>query len=187
MALKASSIVVLLAAGESSRTTIMKQLYKIDGEYLINLQIRKLLSYGYNVTVVLGCEYEKIMGILDENVKIIQNINYKDGMFSSVKEAFKKLEEDALLFCHVDRPVADKNVFELLLQCESDIAVAYLHKKKAPPIMIKSTMRDSILNSSTSRLDNWILNNISTSFIEVKDEKVHFNANTDEELEKYFG
>ena len=41
--------VVLLAAGKSSRTSVMKQLYPIKGEYLINRQIRKLRGYGYNV------------------------------------------------------------------------------------------------------------------------------------------
>ncbi len=182
-----SEMVVLLAAGESSRTTTMKQLYKIDGEYLINIQIKKLLSYGYRVGVVLGHNGENIKSLLNEDVVIMYNDNYRDGMFSSVKKAFKELEEDTLIFCHIDRPIADKDVFKLLLISESDVAVAFLHQKKAPPIMIKSTMRDSLLDSPLTRLDHWVEANSSLELVDVMDEKVHFNANTDESLRKYFG
>lgn len=181
-----SSVVVLLAAGKSSRTTTMKQLYKVDGEYLINLQIKKILSYGYNVAVVLGHNYENIVSILEKDVKVVYNANYKEGMFSSVKEAFRELSEEVLLFCHIDRPIADRDVFESLLKCESEVAVAYLYQRRAPPIMIKSTKKDALLSSQHSRLDHWVVSNTDLSLVEVTDEKVHFNANTDEELRRYF-
>jgi len=96
--------VVLLAAGRSSRSSVMKQLYPVMGEYLINHQIRKLRAYGYDVAVVLGHAYEKIRSVLNENVTIIHNEHYEEGMFSSVKSAFKALDDEQLIFCHIDRP-----------------------------------------------------------------------------------
>jgi len=178
--------IVLLAGGESSRTTNMKQLYEIKGEYLINVQIQKLLDYGYDVAVVLGHNYKEIKNILDKNVRVVINKNYKDGMFSSVKIACRELESDTLLFCHIDRPIADKEVFEKLLKAKTDIATAYKNQKKAPPILIKSDMKKIIQDSKHHRLDHWIESIKSVSLVEVEDEKVHFNANTDEELVKYF-
>ncbi|MEA2091079.1 MAG: NTP transferase domain-containing protein [Campylobacterota bacterium] len=180
------NIVVLLAAGESSRTTTMKQLYTVNGEYLINMQIRTLLSYGYKVAVVLGHNYEKISAVLDKDIRVIQNKEYSQGMFSSVKMAFKVLEAQRFIFCHVDRPIADKNVFELLLKCNSEIATAFFNNKKAPPIMIQSSMKTELLNSSLHRLDYWIESTSKVSYIDVDDKKIHFNANTDEELGRYF-
>lgn len=182
-----SDIVVLLGAGRSSRTTNMKQLYKIDGEYLINIQIKKLLFYGYKVAVVLGHNYHSIVDVLDEVVVVLHNENYEDGMFSSVKKAVEELQEDTLIFCHIDRPIADKEVFEKLLKSNSQVAVTYLHQKKAPPIMIKSTMKNSLLSSKHKRLDYWIEECKDLQLLHVEDEKVHFNANNDEELRKYFG
>ncbi len=182
-----SEIVVLLAAGKSSRTTNMKQLHKVNGEYLINIQIKKLLSYGYKVAVVLGHDYQEIVDILDEVVVVIHNKNYNDGMFSSVKKAVQELDEDAFIFCHIDRPIADKDVFEKLLKSDADVAVTYLHQKKAPPIMIKSTMKESLLSSKHKRLDYWIEENEKLELLHVEDEKVHYNANSDEELRRYFG
>ena len=181
------NIVVLLAAGESTRTTDMKQLYKIDGEYLINKQIKIVQSYGYDVVVVLGYKYKKIKSVLNRDIQVIKNSNYKDGMFSSVKSAFKNLEATRLIFCHIDRPMVSKDIFEKLIESKSEITTTFFKGKKAPPIMIKYSMKKKLLDSTQVRLDYWIESTYKASYIEVDDEKVHFNANTDETLERYFG
>ncbi|RLA71702.1 MAG: hypothetical protein DRG78_24875 [Epsilonproteobacteria bacterium] len=180
------SIVVLLAAGESTRTSNMKQLYRVDGEYLINRQIKIVQSYGYDVAVVLGHEYEKIKSVLNKDIRVIRNANYKEGMISSVKSAFENLEAPRLIFCHIDRPMVSKDIFEKLIKSESEITTTFFNGKKAPPIMIKYSMKEELLNSTQVRLDYWIKSTQKASYIEVDDEKVHFNANTDEKLERYF-
>ena len=177
--------VVLLAAGKSSRTSELKQLYSVNGQYLINVQIRTLHSYGFDVAVVLGYEYERIRAILDENVTVVYNENYEEGMFSSVKKAFKELDDEQLVFCHVDRPIPDLAVFKALLQNENAISVAFHQDKKAPPIRIKSSMKMRLLNSDLGRLDYWIAEE-DVAYVEIDDPRVHYNANTDETLNKYF-
>ncbi|MEA3434786.1 MAG: NTP transferase domain-containing protein [Campylobacterota bacterium] len=178
--------VVLLAAGKSSRTSVMKQLYPINGEYLINVQIRILQTYGFDVAVVLGHEYERIRTILDNSVTIVHNENYEEGMFSSVKKAFKVLNDEHLIFCHIDRPIPDLTVFEALLQSDSTIAVASYQGKKAPPIRFNSSMKNQLLYSSLERLDHWITSADDVDYVDVNDPKVHYNANTDEALKRYF-
>ena len=178
--------VVLLAAGKSSRTSILKQLYPVNDEYLINVQIGTLQSYGFDVAVVLGYEYKRIHTILDNSVTIVHNEHYEEGMFSSVKMAFKALNDEQLVFCHVDRPIPDLAVFEALLQSNKAIAVAFYQGEKAPPIRIKSSMKKRLLDSDLERLDYWISEEDDVDYVEVDDPKVHYNANTDETLEKYF-
>jgi CTP:molybdopterin cytidylyltransferase MocA len=178
--------VVLLAAGKSSRTSILKQLYPVKGEYLINVQIGTLQSYGFDVAVVLGYEYKRIHTILDNSVTIVHNEHYEEGMFSSVKMAFKVLNDEQLVFCHVDRPIPDLAVFEALLQSDNDIAVAFYQGEKAPPIRVKSSMKKRLLDSNLERLDYWIAAEDDVDYVEVDDPKVHYNANTDETLKKYF-
>ena len=178
--------VVLLAAGRSSRTSALKQLYQIEGEYLINLQIKRLRAYGFDVAVVLGHAYEKIHAILDSGATVIYNEKYEEGMFSSVKKAFSELPAGELVFCHVDRPVPDKAVFDALLENDKSIAVAFYQGKKAPPIRIRSSMKKKLLLSSLKRLDHWIAGENDVAYVEVKDPKVHYNANTDEALNQYF-
>ena len=165
---------------------MMKQLYPIKGEYLINVQIRTLQTYGFDVAVVLGHEYERIRTILDNSVAIVYNENYEKGMFSSVKKAFEVLDEEQLVFCHIDRPIPDLAVFEALLQSDKAIAVAFYQGEKAPPIRIKSSMKKQLLNSDSERLDHWIAEENDVAYVEIDDPKVHYNANTDEALKRYF-
>ncbi len=181
------NIVVLLAGGKSSRTSTMKQLYKIDSEYLINRQIQTIQSYGYEVVVILGHNYDAIQSILNSDVTVIRNKNYQEGMFSSVKTAFNYLKADSLIFCHIDRPMVSKEIFEKLINSTSEITTTFYENKKAPPIMIKYSMKDELLESTHQRLDYWIESTKKASYIKVNDEKVHFNANTDEKLGLYFG
>ena len=177
--------VVLLAAGKSSRTSGLKQLYLVNGQYLINVQIRILQSYGFDVAVVLGYAHERIRTILDESITIVYNENYEEGMFSSVKQVFKALDEKQFFFCHVDRPIPSIEVFHALLESKNDIAVAFYDGKRAPPILIKSSMKMRLLNSDLRRLDHWISGE-NVAHVEVNDPSVHYNANTDEMLKKYF-
>ena len=179
--------VVLLAAGKSSRTTQMKQLYKIDGEYLINRQIQGLRGYGYEVVVVLGHAFDTIAAVIGKDVKVIRNYNYEKGMFSSVQRAYEVLNRERLVFCHIDRPLADKEVFEALLSSAYPIATASYKGKNAPPIMIESSLKEELLRSHATRLDYWIASTNKVQRVEVEDAKVSFNANTDEELKRYWG
>lgn len=178
--------VVLLAAGRSSRTSVMKQLYPIKGEYLINRQIRKLRGYGFDVAVVLGHAYEKIRSVLDQDVTIVHNEHYEEGMFSSVKSAFKAVDDEELIFCHIDRPVPDRAVFEALMKSKKPVAVAFYDGEKAPPIRICSSMKELLLASGLERLDRWIKAVEDVDYVKVNDPKVHYNANTDETLKQYF-
>jgi len=178
--------IVLLAAGKSTRTSSMKQLYKIGDEYLINVQIKKLLAYGYEVLVVLGHRYEEVLSVLDKRVEVVYNREYERGMFSSVQSVFRESKAEQFLFCHTDRPIADKEVYEKMIECKSDVAVAFCCEKKAPPIMMRSVVKEQILNAKEHRLDEWVLAFRKLEFVKVHDEKIHHNANSDRELEQYF-
>ena len=180
------NIVVILAAGRSRRTTGLKQLYPVHGEYLINVQIQKLRAYGYRVALVLGYEAQRIETMINQDVELIVNKEYEKGMFSSVKAAFSGLDASRIVLCHVDRPIADREVFEKLFESSADIAVASYKGQKAPPVMIQSSMKEALLHSSCERLDVWIEQTHKALMLEIDDEKVLYNANTDETLRRYF-
>ncbi|WP_345969935.1 NTP transferase domain-containing protein [Sulfurimonas sp. HSL1-6] len=179
--------VVLLAAGKSSRSSVMKPLYRVDGEYLINRQIRQLRSYGYDVAVVLGHAFDQIGAALPEGVRVIRNEAYGEGMFSSVKKAFETLDAPELYFCQVDRPVPDKGVFEALSRSKSPVATAFFEGHRAPPQRISAVMKSDLLASDVGRLDAWIEATGIAEAVAVDDPKVALNANTDEELRRIFG
>ncbi|MHC3994969.1 nucleotidyltransferase family protein [Thiomicrolovo sp. ZZH C-3] len=179
--------VVLLSAGRSSRTSDLKSLYRVEGEYLINRQIRQLQSYGYDVAVVLGYAYERISAVLPEGVRVIRNEAYGEGMFSSIKRAFETLDAPELYFCQVDRPVPDKRVFDALSRSKSPVATAFFEGHRAPPQRISAVMKSDLLASDAGRLDAWIEATGIAEAVAVDDPKVALNANTDEALRRIFG
>ena len=181
-----NSVAVLLAAGRSERTSGVKQLYRIGDEYLINRQINRLHSYGLDVAVVLGHHSEKIRAVMDPNVTVVYNENHDEGMFSSVKKAFEAIPAEYLVFCHIDRPVADKRVFELLEQSCSEVAVARFEGERGPPIRISRHRYPLLLNTPFHRLDHWIDAQEDVEYVDVADPKILYNANTDEALRRYF-
>ena len=179
--------VILLAGGKSQRTSGLKQLYVVEGEYLINRQIHALQGYSFNVSVVLGYKAQEIEKVLEHGVGVIVNEAYEKGMFSSVKKALSVLEGDIFLFCHVDRPVPEYAVFEALLQSKKAIAVAFCKGKKAPPVLIRATVKKDLIASDLKRLDAWIESKEEVAYVAVEDMKIHCNANTDEALKRCFG
>ena len=66
------------------------------------------------------------------------------------------------------------------------IAVALHDGRHAPPIRIRTEMKHDLLASGETRLDHWVSLSGVADFVEVDDLKIHYNANTDEELERYF-
>lgn len=178
--------VVLLAAGESSRTTTPKQLYRVGSEYLINHQIAILKRYGFDISVVLGAHYDAIYKVIDKEVDIIYNSEYAKGMFSSLQRAFVELDEKQVFIYHVDRVMAKKATFEALLTTHKMIAVASNGGVHSPPILIHSALKEEILHTNEQRLDHWIATQKSVEIVAVNDPNTLLNANTDEALRRYF-
>jgi len=89
---------ILLAAGQSKRFKNENKLTKIyKKKPLINHVLNSLIKSKVNkITVVLGYESSKIKKITKKNKKInfITNINFKNGISSSIKAGIKKLSKN---------------------------------------------------------------------------------------------
>jgi len=60
------------------------------------------------------------------------------------------------------------------MQSKKEVAVAFCCGKKAPPIMMHSTVKEKLLTSSLTRLDYWIEDFYAVEYVNVNDEKFHF-------------
>lgn len=103
--------IVILAAGESSRMGVPKQLLHIDGQSLIKRITEMAMDTPcYPVVVVLGANRSMIRKELERMpITIIDNPQWESGMSSSIKMGlvgaymtFKDLE--AVIFLTVDMP-----------------------------------------------------------------------------------
>src|SRR5579862_7099830 len=101
-------LVVILAAGLSSRLGRAKQLLLNDDETLIHRQCRMAMEAAIApVAVVLGCEAEACAAsVADLDVRLIWNSQWEEGLASSIRCAVREAmlrNAVGLLLWHVDQ------------------------------------------------------------------------------------
>lgn len=138
--------VVILAAGQASRMGRVKQLLPFNNSTLLQIAIQHTLkSKAEKVYVVLGANSEIIKDkISGDDVSIIQNANWQDGLSSSIVSAINyidnsKIKPDALLVMLADQPNVDSNYINKLISKHQNnqqkiIASAYGNINGVPAI-----------------------------------------------------
>ena len=113
--------VLLLAAGSSSRMGQPKQLLQWGNTTLIEYQITTLGKTGSSVHVVLGCNSDLIIPIINKyKINIIINEKWKDGMGSSISCGISQIlkccpETNGILIALVDQPLIAASYFEMMI------------------------------------------------------------------------
>tara|TARA_B100000963_G_C22318968_1_gene533447 strand:- start:63 stop:674 length:612 start_codon:yes stop_codon:yes gene_type:complete len=91
---------IVLAAGRSNRFGSKNKLSEIiNGKPIINNILDTLLKIfaSSELIIILGHEHKKITNLINnEDIKILENINYKKGIGTSISLAIKNLETNIL-------------------------------------------------------------------------------------------
>lgn len=114
--------IILLAAGSSSRLGKPKQLIKIEGKTLIQRAIEEVqMSMAGELVVVLGWNPKLIQaGIQSENIPIVINENWEQGMASSMQAGLRyfqkqsQLDQVILMLC--DQPFVSSSLLDQLIE-----------------------------------------------------------------------
>jgi molybdenum cofactor cytidylyltransferase len=110
---------VILAAGASTRLGRPKQLLEFQGETLLHRTARIALRSCEPVLVVLGFDAERMQGaVRDLPVRCIRNLDWEEGMGSSLRVAATALppEARAALFLVCDQPALEETLLERFLE-----------------------------------------------------------------------
>jgi molybdenum cofactor cytidylyltransferase len=133
---------ILLTAGKSSRMGQDKALLKINGRYVINIIIEKLINacvgrhrdlpvHAFNgerpihelpvsIFIVLGHHGELIKSNVEEQfldkVEFVYNENHLEGMFSSIKKGISSLSgENNFLLQMIDQPFIEQELYNKII------------------------------------------------------------------------
>ena len=124
---------VVLAAGDSSRFGMPKQLAIFQGEPLVRRSVTAANEAGCApVVVVLGANASQITTILTElPVSIVEHPNWSDGLGSSIAVGLKRAlamvgDLDAAILLACDQPFVNATALKQLIQ---------LHVKNQQPIV----------------------------------------------------
>jgi molybdenum cofactor cytidylyltransferase len=137
---------IILAAGESKRIGSPKMLLPLRGKTMIELVICNVTaSYVDNTLVVLGAHEEVLKNVISSyGVKTYINVNYKEGMLSSVQCGFRNLPSDfrAALVFQGDQPFITPAVINSVIDAYRSsgkgIVIPVHNKKRGHPLLLDS-------------------------------------------------
>lgn len=140
---------IILAAGASNRMGEIKQLLPWKNYNLINHVISSGIKASLkSIYVVLGARANEIEeSLIFENIKIITNPSWKEGMGVSLASAIhyllkNKLTYDAILIALVDQPLIEvKHYKELIcnyINSDKNIVATQINSRAGVPAILNS-------------------------------------------------
>jgi len=146
---------IVLAAGDSKRMGTIKQLLPWKHTNLIGHTIETgLASDANDVFVVLGANFNAISDqIKSDQITIIRNTNWEDGMGSSISCTFTYFKEnnlnyDAILIALVDQPLIDIKYFNVLINkyiiSNKEIISSKIQNRSVVPAIFGSSYFNSL-------------------------------------------
>jgi molybdenum cofactor cytidylyltransferase len=143
---------IVLAGGLSSRMKQFKPLLPLGETTVTDHVIATFLEAGVDVFLVVGHRrHDIINGIKKQNIKIIHNLNYKHGMFSSVQAGVRYLkpEHQAFFILPVDIPLVRPATIRRLMDTAGEnpgrIIYPTFRGRRGHPPLIPSEMAPDIL------------------------------------------
>ncbi|MFC1901319.1 NTP transferase domain-containing protein [Chloroflexota bacterium] len=97
--MKTKYAAIVLAAGLSSRLEGFKPLLSMGGETITDHVVSTFLANGVEVYLVVGWRRQELMaGIKNKNITIVENPDYRQGMFTSVQAGLRHLPPNYAAF-----------------------------------------------------------------------------------------
>lgn len=152
---------IITAAGMSTRQGKNKLLIRLCNETIIEKTINNLLNNNLDIFVIVGYQKELIVSILTDrfrnDIQIIENMDYKSGIASSLKAGIRAAGEnyDYFGFCNGDKPFIKVKTIESMLKYLLDnqpkiLVPIYQEVSGHPTFFLKEFIKDfSLISGDT--------------------------------------
>lgn len=111
--------VVILAAGESSRMGVPKQMLEFRGKPLVRHAALTAIEADAKVAVVVGARAAEVRSALDGlAVTIVENLRFAEGMGTSIQAGLAAIEAeiDGVILMLADQPLVSAGVLKGLVE-----------------------------------------------------------------------
>lgn len=174
---------IILAAGYASRAQANKMLFEVDGKPLIDHVIAGMRPCVSRIYVVTGHHHEAIEAHLyDKDVTCMYNPHYHEGMFSSVKQGVRAVNEDFFVIPG-DCPFVSAKTYETLMATDRKIAVPVYGNRKGHPIFISFELKEALLKTGSDMNLKVFRNQYDYDEIEVDDPCIVLDIDTVDDYE----
>ncbi len=175
---------IILAAGMSSRMTEWKMLLPFDGKSIIETCIENALVVCERVIVVVGYRSSVLKQLLGhrDNIIIIENRDYKKGMFTSVQAGVSVVKTDYFFISHGDLPLIPPNIYLTLSESKGPKAVFPVHNEtRGHPVLLPKAIIETVLREREDSSMKELLSTYPTQLITVNTEGIYNDIDTDED------
>ncbi len=174
---------IVLAAGLSSRAGTNKLIFDVYGKTVIEQCILGMYALCSRIIVVGGHRIEDIKNILCEypKVELIYNIDYLDGMFSSVKKGIANIKEEKFFLIPGDYPLIDEKTYKDMLNIDEDIVIPVYNGKRGHPLLMKSCLIKELLENNSYKTLRDFISIKKGCFVNVGDPGVLIDIDTMED------
>lgn len=190
---------ILLAAGLSKRMNVWKPGIEIDDIPILIRALIPIVQACDRVNVVGGYNYEALVGLIKDStafskeqkdkIRLIENKDYINGMFSSVKCGLQNIsrESGGIFIALGDMPFVLLSTYQRLIECFSEENQIEVFKPAITgendenktritvghPILIKSTIVKHIMQSKDDETLKDALQKFNHKICSVNDESIN--------------
>lgn len=184
---------VILAAGLSSRMQDFKPLLHINNETVTDHVIALFRQFKIDVILVTGWrQQELVTGIESHDILIVENPEYRNGMFSSVQTGLKSLNPSykGVFIMPVDvpivRPTTIKRILDTAEKNPDCIIYPTFSGKHGHPTFLPTAMISEVIKWKKEGGLKTVLDKFPELHWEVKvaDENIHFDIDKPEDFLK---
>ena len=202
---------IILAAGLSTRMNEWKPKIEIGDVPILIRTIVPMVNICSKVTVVGGHNYSALVNLVESTtilsdslknkISLIENKNYINGMLSSVKRGLQNTSDqsEGIFITLGDIPFVLFSTYQKLIECFSEDNEAEVYSPvtliedeeidKEPrvsgghPVLIKSTIKENILQSADDEILKDVLQNYKHKFCTVADKGIGMDIDNFSDLQ----
>lgn len=178
---KKSVDAVILAAGYSNRAEGFKMQFVLEEKAVLQHVIEAFLPVCNNIFVVGGYQYEKLLPLIapyENQVKLVVNDSFDNGMFSSVKAGASIVKSDQFFLTPGDCPLITEEICRTLLEANKEFVIPSFQKKGGHPVLLPSScIKDLLLEGNESNL-KLFLKKQSIQYVEIQDDGIMYDLDT---------
>ncbi|MFA7075271.1 MAG: nucleotidyltransferase family protein [Candidatus Izemoplasmatales bacterium] len=175
---------IILAGGYSSRFEQNKMCVWFNGKPLILHTIETMLKVCKKVYVVTGYYHKEISGVLAgiDNVEIVYNKSFDEGMFSSVKAGVRHVKHDFFIIPG-DYPLVEESTYKIIISGHKTLRVPSYNHRLGHPLFMKYELKEDLIFSYAKSLKEF-RNLYDYEIVEVDDKYIHVDIDTIQDFNK---
>ena len=154
--------VLILAAGNSSRMGVSKQLLKWKEANLLQHAMNTVEKVSSQNLVVLGANYSKIKSQIDDkNIRVLCNQNWQKGIGNSISFGINYIKEslpniDNVLIMLADQPLIDADFLDQMIEThklypKKIICTLYQNERLGVPAIFNKIYFDDLMQLNNDK------------------------------------